>query len=217
VSRPRAGAPASPPADARRRCAWARAPLDIAYHDAEWGVPVHDDRQLFELLVLEGAQAGLSWSTILRKRDAYRRAFAGFDPRRVARFGARDVRRLLADEGIVRHEGKIRAAVVNARALLAVQAERGSFAAYLWGLVGGRPRQERRRTPGEVPAETPLSRTLSADLRRRGFRFVGPTICYAFMQAAGLVNDHTIDCFRHDEVARRAGRLSRRRLSAADA
>jgi DNA-3-methyladenine glycosylase I len=203
-------------ADARRRCHWARDPLDVAYHDREWGVPVRDDRRLFEFLVLEGAQAGLSWSTILRKRAAYRRAFARFDPRRVARFGPRDVRRLLADAGIVRNRAKIEAAVGNARAFLAVQAEHGSFAAYLWRLVGGRPRQGRRRAPRDVPAETALSRALSADLKARGFRFVGPTICYAFMQAVGLVNDHTLACFRHAPVAHLAGRPSRgARLGAA--
>jgi len=179
-------------------------------------VPVRNDRRLFEFLLLEGAQAGLSWSTILRKRAAYRLAFASFDPRRVARFGPGDVRRLLADAGIVRHRAKIEAAVGNARAFLAVQAEHGSFAAYLWRFVGGRPRQERRRAPRDVPAETALSRALSADLKARGFRFVGPTICYAFMQAVGLVNDHTLDCFRRAPVARLAGRPSRgARLSAA--
>jgi DNA-3-methyladenine glycosylase I len=192
--------PASP-----RRCRWARDPLDVVYHDQEWGVPVHADRRLFELLILEGAQAGLSWSTILRKRAAYRRAFAGFDPRRVASFGPRDVRRLLADEGIVRNRAKVRAAIANARAFLAVQAEHGSFAAYLWSFVNGRPVQGRRRAPRDVPAETETSRALSADLRARGFGFVGPTICYAFMQAVGLVNDHTRDCFRHDVVARLSG------------
>jgi DNA-3-methyladenine glycosylase I len=204
MARPRPAATARRFTLRRRRCGWARAPLDVAYHDREWGVPVRDDRRLFEFLLLEGAQAGLSWSTILAKREAYRRAFAGFDPRRVARFGARHERRLLADPGIVRNRAKIRAAVANARAFLAVQAEHGSFASYLWAFVDGRPLQERRRSPGEVPAETALSRALSADLRRRGFRFVGPTICYAFMQAVGLVNDHTVDCFRHAEVARMA-------------
>jgi DNA-3-methyladenine glycosylase I len=184
------------------RCFWARDPLDVVYHDREWGVPVRDDRRLFEFLLLEGAQAGLSWVTILRKRAAYRRAFAGFDPRRVARFGPRDVRRLLADAGIVRNRAKIAAAVANARAFLAVVAEHGSFASYLWRFVGGRPLQGRRRRRGDVPAETELSRALSADLRRRGFRFVGPTICYAFMQAVGLVNDHTVDCFRYRAVVR---------------
>jgi DNA-3-methyladenine glycosylase I len=194
----------------RRRCGWARDPLDVQYHDREWGVPVRDDRRLFEFLILEGAQAGLSWSTILRKRQNYRRALAGFDPRRVARFGPRDVRRLLADDGIVRHRGKIEAAIRNARAFLAVQAEHGSFASYLWRFVEGRPRQNRWRAMRAVPAETEVSRALSADLRRRGFAFVGPTICYAFMQAVGLVNDHTQDCFRHRAVARLAARPLRR-------
>jgi len=184
------------------RCFWARDPLDVVYHDREWGMPVRDDRRLFEFLLLEGAQAGLSWVTILRKRAAYRRAFADFDPHRVARFGPRDVRRLLADAGIVRNRAKIAAAVANARAFLAVVAEHGSFASYLWRFVGGRPLQGRRRRRRDVPAETELSRALSADLRRRGFRFVGPTICYAFMQAVGLVNDHTVDCFRYRAVAR---------------
>jgi DNA-3-methyladenine glycosylase I len=200
----------------RRRCHWARDPLDVEYHDREWGVPVRDDRVLFEFLILEGAQAGLSWSTILRKRPAYRRAFTAFDPRRVARFGAPDVRRLLADEGIVRNRAKVDAAIGNARAFLAVQAEHGSFAEYLWRFVGGRPLQNRWRAARSVPAETELSRALSDDLRRRGFRFVGPTICYAFMQAVGLVNDHTLDCFRHRPVARLGGRPPRR-LSAAGA
>ena len=185
-----------------KRCRWARDPLDIVYHDDEWGVPVHDDRLLFEFLILEGAQAGLSWSTILKKRDGYRRAFANFDPRRVARFGAPDKRRLLADTGIVRNRAKIDAAVDNARAFLAVQAEHGSFAEYVWRFVDDQPLQVRRRSFREVPAETGISQALSADLRRRGFRFVGPTICYAFMQAVGLVNDHTVDCFRYREVAR---------------
>jgi DNA-3-methyladenine glycosylase I len=184
------------------RCSWARDPLDVVYHDREWGVPVRADRRLFEFLVLEGAQAGLSWSTILRKRAAYRRAFAGFDPRRVARFGPRDVRRLLADPGIVRNRAKIAAAIANARAFLAVAAEHGSFAKYLWRFVDGRPLQGRRRRHRDVPAETEVSRALSADLRRRGFGFVGPTICYAFMQAVGLVNDHTVDCFRYRTIVR---------------
>ena len=179
-----------------RRCAWARRPLDIRYHDTEWGVPLRRDRALFELLTLEGAQAGLSWSTVLAKRPAYRRAFARFDPRVVARFTEGDVRRLLADEGIVRHRGKIEATIANARAFLAVQAEHGSFARWLWRFVDDRPLQNRRRSTRDIPAETELSRTLSRELRARGFRFVGPTICYAFMQAAGLVNDHTVDCFR---------------------
>jgi DNA-3-methyladenine glycosylase I len=189
-----------------KRCRWARDPLDVVYHDEEWGVPVRDDRVLFEFLILEGAQAGLSWSTILKKRSGYRRAFAGFDPRRVARFGAADKRRLLADAGIVRHPGKIDATIDNARAFLAVQAEHGSFADYLWRFVDDQPLTVRRRSFRDVPAETELSRTLSADLRRRGFRFVGPTICYAFMQAVGMVNDHTVDCFRWRAVQRVAPR-----------
>jgi DNA-3-methyladenine glycosylase I len=168
----------------------------VIYHDREWGVPVRDDRRLFEFLVLEGAQAGLSWITILKKRDAYRRAFAGFDPRRVARFGAADRRRLMANAGIVRNRAKIEAAVANARAFLAVAGEHGSFARYLWDFVGGGAVQGRRRSRREVPAETELSRALSKDLQRRGFRFVGPTICYAFMQATGLVDDHLVTCFR---------------------
>ena len=192
------------------RCPWARDPLDVVYHDREWGVPVRDDRRLFEFLLLEGAQAGLSWVTILKKRAAYRRAFAGFDPRRVARFGERDRRRLLADAGIVRNRAKIAAAVANARAFLAVAAEHGSFANYVWRFVGDRPLQGRRRALADVPAETEASRALSADLRRRGFRFVGPTICYAFMQATGLVNDHTTTCFRWREVRRLAGTASGR-------
>ncbi len=191
------------------RCAWARGDLDIEYHDTEWGVPLHDEQRLFELLILEGAQAGLSWSTILRKREAYRRAYGGFDPRRVAAYGARDVRRLLADAGIVRNRLKIAASIANAKAYLAVRDECGGFAKYLWAVVGGAPIQNAWRAPQQVPAETPASRALSRDLVRRGFRFVGPTICYAFMQATGLVNDHTTDCFRHAQLrARRGDRLS---------
>jgi DNA-3-methyladenine glycosylase I len=168
----------------------------LAYHDEEWGVPSHDDRHLFELLTLEGAQAGLSWSTILRKRDGYRRAFAGFDPALVATFTDRDVERLLGDPGIVRNRLKVESTVENARRLLELVPERGSFADYLWTFVGGEPVVGRWRTLSELPAETELSRRLSKDLKRRGFRFVGPTVCYAFMQAVGLVNDHTVDCFR---------------------
>jgi DNA-3-methyladenine glycosylase I len=192
-----------------RRCRWAREPLDVEYHDREWGVPVRDDRILFEFLLLEGAQAGLSWSIILRKRPGYRQAFAGFDPRRVARFDASDVRRLL-NADIVRNRAKIESAVTNAQAFLAVQREHGSFAEYLWRFVDGRPVQNRWRPGDRVPAETDISRALSADLRRRGFRFVGPTICYAFMQAVGLVNDHTLDCFRHRVVTRLRGGAGRR-------
>jgi DNA-3-methyladenine glycosylase I len=185
------------------RCAWARDDLNVRYHDEEWGVPLRDDRRLFEFLILEGAQAGLSWSTILARRDAYRRAYHGFDPVRVARYAAGDVRRLLGDAGIVRNRLKIEASIVNARAFLAVQREHGAFAAYVWGFVGGAPIQNAWRSPRQVPAETDVSRAMSRDLRARGFRFVGPTICYAFMQATGLVNDHTVDCFRHAPLARR--------------
>jgi DNA-3-methyladenine glycosylase I len=176
--------------------------LEQRYHDEEWGVPLRDDCRLFELLVLEGAQAGLSWSTILRKREAYRRAFARFDAAAVARFTARDVRRLLADDGIVRNRLKIESTIANARAFLALRRERGSFAEYLWQFVGGQPVQNRWRAPRQVPAESEASRALSRDLGRRGFRFVGPTICYAFMQATGMVNDHLVGCFRRREVER---------------
>jgi DNA-3-methyladenine glycosylase I len=169
----------------------------LAYHDEEWGVPSHDDRHLFELLTLEGAQAGLSWRTILDKRDGYRRAFAGFDPAAVAAFGPRDVERLLADAGIVRNRLKVESAVANAAAIV----ELGSFDAYLWEFVGGAPLVGRRKRLDELPAETELSRALSRDLKRRGFRFVGPTVCYSFMQAVGLVNDHTTGCFRFRELA----------------
>lgn len=187
------------------RCAWARTELGIAYHDAEWGVPVHDDRLLFEFLVLEGAQAGLSWETILRKRSRYREVFEEFDPARVARFTAARVARLLRDPGIVRNRLKVESAVSNARALLTVAGEFGSFDRYAWGFVGGKPKLNRRRRMSEVPARTAESDALSKDLIRRGFRFVGSTICYAFMQAVGMVNDHTIDCFRYREVSGQAG------------
>ena len=179
-----------------KRCAWATTPLGIAYHDAEWGVPVHDDAKLFEFLLLEGAQAGLSWETILRKRDAYRRAFAGFDPAKVARFSAARLRQLMHDDGIVRNRLKIKSAVTNARAFLAVQQEFGSFDAYVWRFVGGKPLVNRRRRTGDVPARTAESDALSKDLLKRGFKFVGSTICYAFMQAVGLVDDHLDNCFR---------------------
>jgi DNA-3-methyladenine glycosylase I len=181
------------------RCAWAQTPLSIAYHDAEWGAPVHDDRTLFEFLVLEGAQAGLSWETILRKRLAYREAFAAFDPARVARFSSARIEKLLANPGIVRNRLKVEGTVRNARAFLAVQKEFGSFDAYLWDFVGGTPRVNRWSTLRALPSRTPESDALSRDLRRRGFTFVGSTICYAFMQAVGLVNDHTVDCFRHPD------------------
>ena len=167
-----------------------------AYHDGEWGRPVHDDRVLFEFLTLEGAQAGLSWSTILRKRDGYRRAFAGFDPRKVARFGKAKVRELMEDAGIVRNRMKIESTVSNAQALLRVQEEFGSFDRYIWGFVGGKPLRRARRTLGDLPARTPESDTMSKDLKKRGFRFVGSTICYAFMQACGLVDDHIAGCYR---------------------
>jgi DNA-3-methyladenine glycosylase I len=182
------------------RCAWPKSPLDIAYHDAEWGVPVHDDRVLFEFLTLEGAQAGLSWSTILKKREHYRRAFDGFDPERVARFTQKRIDRLVADPGIVRHRGKIESTVSNAKHFLEVLREFGSFDRYVWRFVGGSPRVNHPRTLRDVPARTPESDALSKDLQRRGFRFVGSTICYAFMQAVGMVNDHTRDCFRYGEL-----------------
>jgi len=182
--------------DTRRRCSWVPAgdPLYVAYHDEEWGTPSHDDRRLFEMLVLEGAQAGLSWSTILHKREGYRAAFAGFDAEAVARFGAADVERLMTDPGIVRNRLKIESAVANARAVLAARAEHGSLDAYLWGLVPGAPL---RRGDGHVPAETAESRSMSKALKRAGFRFVGPTVCYAFMQAVGMADDHAPECFRH--------------------
>ncbi|TMG73062.1 MAG: DNA-3-methyladenine glycosylase I [Betaproteobacteria bacterium] len=189
-------------ATAKRRCPWCLgSEAYLRYHDEEWGAPVHDDRRLFEFLVLEGAQAGLSWSTILNKRDNYRRAFARFDPEKVARFGAREVRKLLADAGIVRNRLKIESAIGNARAFLEVRREFGSFDAYLWGFVDGRPLQDRRRSMREVPARTPVSDALSRDLKRRGFRFVGSTIVYAFMQAVGVVNDHLTNCFRRAQLA----------------
>lgn len=186
-----------------RRCPWASGkagPLYVKYHDEEWGVPVHDDRIHFEFIVLDGAQAGLSWSTILNKRENYRRAFAGFDPAKVAKFGKRKVEELLEDRGIVRNRLKVEATVQNARAFLRVQKEFGSFDRYIWQFVGGRTRQNRWTRVGQIPAETPESRAMSRDLKQRGFRFVGPTICYAYMQAAGMVNDHLVDCFRHKQV-----------------
>ena len=196
--------------DAYTRCSWARTPLSIAYHDTEWGVPVHDDVVLFEFLTLEGAQAGLSWETILKKREAYREAFAGFDPERVARFTPARVERLLRNPGIVRNRFKVVSTVGNARALLVLRRELGSFDAYLWGFVGGVPRVNRWRSLEQVPGRTPESDALSRDLSGRGFKFVGSTICYALMQAVGLVNDHTIDCFRHSHARRhKSGRSGR--------
>jgi len=186
------------PATEPTRCAWAGTdPRMIAYHDKEWGVPVHDDRRLFEFLILEGAQAGLSWSTILYKRDAYREAFAGFDPAKVARFDRRRIERLLTNDGIVRNRLKIEAAVSNARATLELQKEIGSFEKFVWSFVGGKPMINRRRSLKDVPARTTQSDALSAALKQRGFRFVGSTICYAFMQATGLVNDHLVTCTRY--------------------
>jgi DNA-3-methyladenine glycosylase I len=180
-----------------KRCHWVgEEPIYVAYHDTEWGVPLHDDRKLFEFLILEGAQAGLSWLTILRKRESYRAAYAGFDPVKVARFDRRKVERLLRDPGIVRNRSKVEAAVGNARAFLAVQEEFGSFDAYVWRFVGGKPIVNRRPTMKDVPTRTPESDALSKDLSKRGFRFVGSTICYAFMQAVGLVDDHVEGCFR---------------------
>jgi len=174
-------------------------PAYVAYHDEEWGVPLYGERELFELLTLEGAQAGLSWSTILRKREGYRAAFESFAPSRVARFDDRDVERLLADPGIVRNRLKIESTIANARAVLALD---GGFEEVLWSYVGGSPKVNRFRTLAEIPAETAESKAMSKELKRRGFRFVGPTVCYAFMQAAGLVNDHTVDCFRHAQVSK---------------
>jgi len=183
-----------------QRCPWAQTPLGIQYHDREWGVPQHDDRVLFEFLVLEGAQAGLSWSTILEKRAHYRRVFDNFDARKVARYDARKVRQLLADPGIVRNRLKVAAAIHNAKAFLAVQKEFGSFDGYLWRFVGGRPIRNAWKTLRQIPTRTPASDALSRDLLARGFKFVGPTICYAFMQAIGMVNDHLVSCFRYSEI-----------------
>ena len=187
----------------KARCPWAEgSELQTAYHDTEWGVPVHDDGRFFEFLILEGAQAGLSWDTILRKRPAYRHAFARFDPAKVARFSRRDTARLMQNAGIVRNRLKIESTAGNARAVLAVQDTFGSFDSYIWRFVGGKPRTNRWRSPRQVPAFTLESDAMSKDLKSRGFRFVGSTICYAFMQATGLVNDHLITCFRHRELSR---------------
>ena len=183
------------------RCPWAKGDKYIQYHDAEWGVPVHDDRLLFEFLILEGAQAGLSWSTILNKRDGYRQAFDGFDPSIVARYGDKKRQRLLSNAGIVRNRLKIDAAIQNAKAFLVVQKEFGTFDRYIWNFVGGKPKRNAWKSMQDVPARTPESDAMSADLKRRGFKFVGSTICYAFMQAVGMVNDHLVDCFRHGELS----------------
>ena len=185
----------------KKRCTWCEGnALQMAYHDREWGVPVHDDRRWFEFLILEGAQAGLSWDTILKKRENYRRAFAGFDPRKVARFNRSRCAALMKNPGIVRNRLKIASAVTNAQAFLAVQREFGSFDRYIWRFVAGKPKFNRRHSTKQVPASTPESDAMSKDLRKRGFRFVGSTICYAFMQATGLVNDHLVGCFRYREV-----------------
>ena len=186
--------------DRIQRCAWAQSEPNIKYHDEEWGVPQHEDRVLFEFLILEGAQAGLSWSTILNKREHYRRAFDGFNPVRIARYSEAKLNRLLADPGIVRNRAKIAAAVQNAKAFLAVQKEFNSFDAYVWQFVGWRTMQNTWKSVKTVPAQTPESEKMSKDLLKRGFRFVGPTICYAFMQAVGLVNDHTVGCYRYQQV-----------------
>lgn len=182
------------------RCPWASTEPNITYHDKEWGVPVHDDRKLFEFLILEGAQAGLSWTTILNKRENYRKAFDGFRPEKIARYGARDVKRLLANPGIVRNRLKIAATINNAKMFLTVREEFGTFDAYLWSFVGGQSIQNRRRRMADVPARTPESDAMSRDLLKRGFKFVGSTICYALMQATGMVNDHLVACPRHAEL-----------------
>jgi len=186
----------------KNRCAWANNELSIRYHDEEWGRPVHDDRTLFEFLILEGAQAGLSWNTILHKRENYRRAFDGFDPHRVARFDRRKIAQLLHDPGIVRNRLKIASAVENAKTFLRVQEEFGSFDRYIWQFVGGKPKVNRWKSLKQVPASTAESDAMSKDLKKRGFRFVGTTICYAFMQAVGMVNDHVVNCFRYKVLAR---------------
>jgi DNA-3-methyladenine glycosylase I len=186
------------------RCEWARNDLAVVYHDREWGVPQHDDRILFEFLLLEGAQAGLSWDTILKKRENYRAAFSNFDPEAVAKYGGHDARKLLQDQGIVRNRLKIDSAIENAKAFLRVQEEFGSFDRYIWQFVGGAPRVNSRRTLKQVPARTPESDAMSKDLKRRGFKFVGSTICYAFMQAVGLVNDHVVGCFRYAELLKKS-------------
>ena len=191
----------SPVADSRKRCFWASNPLNIPYHDEEWGVPVHDDRRLFEFLILEGAQAGLSWDTILKKRDAYRLAFDCFDAEKIARYRAPRIAKLLANPGIVRNRLKVAAAVTNAKAFLAARKEFGTFDAYLWQFVGGTPLINKRRARGDLPAGTLESDLMSKDLKKRGFSFVGSTICYAMMQAVGMVNDHMIDCFRYAPLA----------------
>ena len=188
------------PSPEKKRCPWPSNPLAVEYHDREWGVPVRDDRTLFEFLILEGAQAGLSWDTVLKKREHYRKVFDGFDPAKVTRYDAKKKARLLLDAGIIRNRAKIEAAVVNAKAFLAVQGEYGSFSTYVWGFVGGKPLQGKRKSRTDVPARTEVSDALSKDLKKRGFKFAGTTIMYAFMQATGMVNDHLGECFRHAEL-----------------
>ena len=181
-----------------KRCEWSTTDLSIAYHDEEWGVPVHDDRTLFEFLILEGAQAGLSWETILKKRENYRRVFDDFDARKIAKYDQKKVDALLADPGIVRNKLKVAATIHNAKSFLEVQKEFGSFDAYIWSFVDGAPKKNAWRALNQIPAATAESKAMSVDLRKRGFKFVGPTICYAFMQATGMVNDHTVECFRYE-------------------
>jgi DNA-3-methyladenine glycosylase I len=182
------------------RCRWASKPINIPYHDEEWGVPVHDDRTWFEFITLEGAQAGLSWDTVLQKREQYRKVFAGFDPAKVARFDSGRVRQLMGDPGIIRNRLKIASTISNAQAFLKVQKERGSFDNYIWEFIGGKPILNKWKADERLPAQTPLAVALGKDLLKRGFRFVGPTICYALMQATGLVNDHAVTCFRYSEL-----------------
>lgn len=190
------------PSPEKKRCSWPGNPLAIDYHDREWGVPVRDDRVLFEFLILEGAQAGLSWDTVLKKREHYRKVFDGFDPAKIAKYGEKKKASLMGDAGIIRNRAKIEASVTNAKAFLAVQQEYGSFAKYVWGFVGGKTVQGRRKTSGDIPARTEVSDALSKDLKKRGFKFVGTTIMYAFMQATGMANDHLAQCFRHRELSK---------------
>ena len=190
------------PLPEKKRCSWPGNPLAIDYHDREWGVPVRDDRVLFEFLILEGAQAGLSWNTVLKKREHYRKVFDGFDPAKVARYGEKKKASLMGDAGIIRNRAKIEASVTNAKAFLAVQQEYGSFSKYVWGFVGGKPVQGRRKASGDIPTRTEVSDALSKDLKKRSFKFVGTTIMYAFMQATGMANDHLAQCFRHRELSK---------------
>ena len=190
------------PSPEKKRCNWPGNPLAIDYHDREWGAPVRDDRVLFEFLILEGAQAGLSWDTVLKKREHYRKVFDGFDPAKVARYGEKKKASLMGDAGIIRNRAKVEASVTNAKAFLAVQQEYGSFSKYVWGFVGGKPVQGRRKTSGDIPTRTEVSDALSKDLKKRSFKFVGTTIMYAFMQATGMANDHLAQCFRHRELSK---------------